>query len=183
MIIINKGLTNSIVLRMNENIIGSNPIFLFQLTCVQSNQVFLFTAEDQSTTSRYNNFIIDEIGGTGGSPALTASVPKIQLEFGGSYLYKVYQADSYDLQPTDIILDSGKALFINGEYQSFFFELGDYEELGVFSEWDEMFSFDIGDNNTFGIFDPEFIDYYGDFLQTETGDNLQTETGDNLIWI
>jgi hypothetical protein len=183
MIILNQGLTNSVVLRLNDNIVGNNPIFLFELTCVQSNQVFLFTAEDFSTTSRYNNFIIDEIGGTGDTPAPTASVPKIQLEFGGSYLYKVYEADSYDLIPTDIILDSGKALFINGEYQSFFFELGDDDEVGVFVEFDDFVLFDEGDADTLGIFDPEFMVSLGSFVLTETGDKLITETGDNLIWI
>ena len=121
MININQGATNSIVLRLVDNITITDPIFLFELTCVQSNQVYLFTAQDQSTTSRFNKFEIFEVGGTTYSVSLTQSIPQIELEYGGSYLYKVYQADTYDLEPTDVILDSGKAIFYNGEYQSFFF--------------------------------------------------------------
>lgn len=175
------GATNSFSLRLNDNLTIENPIFLFELTSVQSNEKFYFTAQDFSTTTRFNNFKVYEVSNTNIPIALTASIPQIQLEYGGSYLYKVYQTDNYSLTPTDVILDSGIALFKNGEYQDFFFELNeDFYKEYVFDEYETIEAFDFEDDAIYSVFDVEFQTNY---ILTEDGDPLQTEQGDNLIWI
>jgi hypothetical protein len=123
MITINQGLTNSVVLRFNDNVTVQNPIYLFELQSVQSLEKFYFTAQDFSTNTRFNQFYIYEISGVTASLALTASIPQILLEYGGFYNYKVYQKTDYGLTAStnDVILDYGKAVFYNGEYQNFFF--------------------------------------------------------------
>jgi hypothetical protein len=121
MINISVGATNSFSLRLNDNLTINNPIFLFELTSVQSNEKFYFTAQDLSTTTRFNSFKVYEVSNTSIPIALTASIPKIKLGYGGSYLYKVYQTTNYSLNPTDVVLDSGIAIFKNDEYEDFFF--------------------------------------------------------------
>lgn len=121
MITITSGATNSIVLRLNDNVTIQSPIYLFEMTSVQSKEKFYFTAQDISNTSRYNEFRIKEITGTTQSQSLTASTPNIKLSYGGIYNYIVYQATNYNLQPTSVILDYGKMLFVNGEYTTYAF--------------------------------------------------------------
>jgi hypothetical protein len=123
MITLNSGATNSVVLRLNDNVTISNPIFLFELESIQSREKFTFTAQDYSTNGRYNQFYIWEISGITASISLTASTPQILLEYGGFYNYKVIQKTNYGLtySDADTILDIGKAVFYNGEYQNFFF--------------------------------------------------------------
>lgn len=121
MITITAGATNSIVLRLNDNVTIQSPIYLFEMTSVQSKEKFYFTSQDISTTTRYNEFKIKEITGTTQSQSPTASIPSIKLSYGGIYNYMVYQATNYNLQPTSVILDYGKMLFVNGEYTTYAF--------------------------------------------------------------
>lgn len=121
MITITAGATNSFTLRLNDNVTIQNPIYLFEMQSVQSKQKFYFTAQDTSTTTRYNQFTIYESNSATQSLALTASTPIIRLSYGGIYNYRVYQTNSYDLQPTSVILDYGKMLFQNGEYTTYAF--------------------------------------------------------------
>jgi hypothetical protein len=121
MITINKGLTNSITIRANDNVTISNPQFLFEFTSVQSRETFLFIPIDLSTTTRYNKFQMYEISGTLDFESLTASTPKVQLTYGGFYNYKVYQVSNYSLSASSVVLDEGKMLYDNGEYDSFAF--------------------------------------------------------------
>lgn len=179
MINLNKGATNSIVLRLSDKVTIQNPIYLFELTSVQSNQVFYFTPQDQSITNRFNSFKVFEISGTDEDISLTASIPHIQLTYGGSYLYKVYQATNYSLQPTQVILDSGLAIFRNGEYDNFFFELGDDLEDEIFDLYDTILDFEYNDNEIFEIFDPEFYEMLRALI-TETGEWLMTEADEYI---
>jgi hypothetical protein len=117
MINIISGATNSVVLRLDE----TADIYLFEVRSIQSNEVFYFTAENISPTTRFFECKIYEVSGTGDFVALTASQPAIQLSYGGSYNYTVYATDNYNLEPTEKELDRGKLIFRNGEYQSFFF--------------------------------------------------------------
>lgn len=121
MITIKAGLTNSVTLRLNDNVTITNPIFLFELESVQSRQKFYFTAQDISTTTRYNQFVIREITGTTFSQSPTASTPNVKLSYGGFYNYKVYQTNNYTLATSSVILDYGKALYQNGEYEAYAF--------------------------------------------------------------
>lgn len=182
MIRINSGITNSIVLRFNDIKTITNPIYLFELTSVQSNQVYLFTATDISTNTRYNEFLVWEITGTTHSLAYTASTPRIELEYGGVYNYKVIQKAEYSLtySTLDMILDYGKALFYNGEYQDFFFEIGDDDTYEIFDESSAFSFFEEEDLNSVEIFDPEFgLDTA---LMTEMYEDIETEDGDILIY-
>ena len=121
MININKGMSNSVVLRFNDNKTISNPIYVFEFTCVQSNELTYFTALDLSTSIRYNEFNITEITGTTYSLALTASNPRIELTYGGFYNYRVFESSDYILGTHSVILDEGKLFYNKGDYQSFFF--------------------------------------------------------------
>jgi hypothetical protein len=121
MITIKSGTSSTIVLRLNDNVTIVQPIYLFELESVQSRELFYFTAQDKSTTSRFNQFDILEITGTSYSASPTASTPRIQLTYGGVYNYKVYQKDNYILATSSVILDYGKALYQNGEYINYAF--------------------------------------------------------------
>lgn len=141
MITITSGATNSIVLRLNDNKTINNPIYLFELTSVQSREKFYFTAYDYSQTTRFNEFKVFETTGTALPNSLTASTPYIRLSYGGSYLYKVYQKTNYTLNTNGgVLLDNGLLIFRNGEYQSFFFITND-ETIIPFDEWSEIWSF------------------------------------------
>ena len=193
MITINSGSTNSVTLRLNENIVGDTPIFLFEFECVQSGGITYCIPTDQSTSSKYNVFEIREISDTGLTQSLTASIPFIELEYGGYYNYRVYETDNYSLDPTDIILDYGKMVFINGEYNSFFFEISEDEFFNVFDEYEQESNFNdedkifkvfdnyeneasfFGYKNVFEVFDPEHVfrvlttEIYSQALKTEEG--------------
>jgi hypothetical protein len=122
MITINSGTVSTVSLRLNDNVVGDSPLFLFEFTSVQSNQVYKIIPQDVSPTERYNQFNLYEITGVSGqniSP--TASTPLFELEYGGVYNYKVYEVDDYSMDPTEIILDEGKMVYKNGEYLNFFF--------------------------------------------------------------
>jgi hypothetical protein len=164
MININIGTTNSITLRLNDNTTINNPIFLFELTSIQSNNRFYFTAQDLSTTKRFNTFQIYESGTNSVPVSLTASIPTIKLDYGGSYLYKVYQTDNYNLIPTNRILDTGIAIFKSG------------------NEYETKDTFDFEDDAIWSIFDPEFEVISISYILTEQGDFLLTEQGDNLVF-
>jgi hypothetical protein len=176
MININAGATNSVVLRLDE----LADIYLFEVRSIQSNEVFYFTAANISPTTRFFECKIYETSGTGDIIALTASTPSIKLTYGGSYNYTLYGTNNFDLQPTENILDKGKLVFRNGEYQSFFFEIDDELISGVFEEYsEEVVNFNFGDDISYAIFDPEFDTF---FLLTEEGDILMTEQNENIIW-
>jgi hypothetical protein len=146
---------------------------------IQSNEVFYFTAANISPTTRFFECKIYETSGTGDIIALTASIPSIQLTYGGSYNYTLYGTNNFDLQPTENILDKGKLVFRNGEYQSFFFEIDDELISGVFEEYSEVVDFDFEDNISYAIFDPETETF---FLLTEDNEVLRTEDNENIIW-
>jgi len=175
MININAGATNSVVLRLDE----LADIYLFEVRSIQSNEVFYFTAANISPTTRFFECKIYETSGTGDIIALTASTPSIQLTYGGSYNYTLYGTNNFDLQPTENILDKGKLVFRNGEYQSFFFEIDDELISGVFEEYSEVVDFDFEDNISYAIFDPETETF---FLLTEDNEVLRTEDNENIIW-
>lgn len=118
MININAGLTNSVVLRLDK----TASIYLFKVVSIQSNETFFFTADNISPSTRFFECKIYEVSGTTQSVALTASVPQIELSYGGSYHYTLYGSDNYDLEPTDDILDVGKLTFKNIEWDSYFGE-------------------------------------------------------------
>ena len=129
MININAGATNSVVLRLDE----FSDIYLFEVKSIQSNEVFYFTAANISPTTRFFEFKIYEVSGTGDIVALTASIPRIKLSYGGSYNYTLYGTDNFDLQPTENILDEGKLEFrkFNG-FDIPTFDFGDDDNIPVF---------------------------------------------------
>ena len=120
MININSGATNSVVLRLDD----TADIYLFEVMSIQSNEVFYFTAADISPSNRFFECKVYEVSGTNDLVALTASIPRIKLSYGGSYNYTLYGTDNYDLEPTENILDKGKLFYKNIEWQDFF---GNYE--------------------------------------------------------
>jgi len=183
MIIINAGTVSNITLRLNDMTIGATPSFLFEFTSVQSNISTLFTAEDISPTDRYNKFSIYEITGTFEGLNPTASTPRILLDYGGVYNYTVYEVANSDiLTPSDVILDEGKMIFKNGEYSNFFFDINDEDSQYIFDEYTALYNFDIDDDNTVAIFDPEFFVRESGYILTEDGEIIMTETTDNLIY-
>lgn len=121
MIKIIKGQTNSVTLRLNDNVTITNPIYVFEFTCVQSRELFYCTPLNISTTTRYDQFNIYEITGTVESVSLTASTPKVALSYGGFYNYKIYQSSDYVLGTHSVVLDEGKMVYDSGELGSFFF--------------------------------------------------------------
>lgn len=130
MININSGATNSVVLRLDS----ISPIYLFKLTSVQSNETFFFTADNISPSTKFFECRIYEVSGTTQSVALTASMPLIQLSYGGSYNYTLYGTDNYDLEPTNDILDTGKLTFNKPRVGLSAFDLDDNEVYGAFDE-------------------------------------------------
>lgn len=116
MINIISGMTNSVVLRLNE----TAPIYLFEFKSVQSGEVFYFTAENISPSSRFFECRILEITDTGLPVALTASTPQIKLTYGGSYNYTLWEANDYSLTPGGNILDKGKMLYKNDVWRDYF---------------------------------------------------------------
>ncbi len=122
MININSGATNSVSLRLQDKVVSETPIYLFEVKSIQSNEVIYFTAEDQSISNRFNLFRISEISGTTQSIALTQSIPKIRLKYGGSYNYTIYETENYNLEPTANILDWGKLIYKNSEWEDYFID-------------------------------------------------------------
>ena len=197
MITINSGATNSITLRLSDNVVGDTPIYLFEFESVQSGETFYCTPANTSTTTKYNTFLIREITDTGLTASLTASMPLIELDYGGYFNYRIYEASDYSMATTSNILDYGKMLFINGEYQSFFFDVN--YEYGVFDEYDERYIFIADEPITrkvfdeydtystltyeesilYAVFDEEFI--YR-ILTTEADEDLNTEEGYTILW-
>lgn len=123
MITFKEGELNRFIIRANDNIVGTGSVFMFELESIQSKEKFYFTPQNTSTTSRYMEFQVQEITGTTFSFAPTASIPQIYLTYGGQYNYRLFQQTDYSLTPDNYkdVIDFGKAMFYNGEYQDFFF--------------------------------------------------------------
>jgi hypothetical protein len=172
MIIIRKDELNTFDLRLNDNVTINNPKFLFEFECVQSNEKFYVSPDDSSPSSRYNRF---QIYSTTGSP--TGSTPAILFNYGGQYLYTVYQMSDYGLTPSNVILDSGKAMFYNGEYDEFFFFGLDDTIDYVFDDYVNNYSFESESIINY-VFDPEFIRR----LLTQDYEPVLTEDNINLLY-
>jgi hypothetical protein len=143
MINLKSGMTSSIALRFDK----ASDIYLFELKSIQERETYLFTAENLSPTDRFFEFKIFEVSGTIEEIALTASIPKIKLNWQGSYNYKIYGVEDYNLEVNDNILDIGKLIFKkNINYN--------------------LIPFDVGDDDIFGIFGPEEDDVREWILKT-----------------
>jgi hypothetical protein len=123
MITIKEGQLNQFMIRSNDNISATGSLFLFEFESIQSREKFYFIPQNLSTNNRYMEFNVQEITGTTFSYSPTASTSRIFLTYGGQYNYKLYQHQDYSLtaSTTDPVIDYGKGLFLNGEYQDFFF--------------------------------------------------------------
>lgn len=123
MITIKEGELNRFMIRANDNIVGTGSNYLFEFECVQSREKFYFIPQNISNNNRYMDFQVQEITGTTYSLAPTASTSQIYLTYGGQYKYRVFQQVDYSLTPDNYktVIDYGKAIFYNGEYQDFFF--------------------------------------------------------------
>ncbi len=182
MITINQGMTNSVVLRFSDNLTIANPIYVFEFQSLQSKELTYFTATDESLTSRYNQFTIYEIGGTTQSLALTASIPQIQLTYGGYYNYRVFESNNYVLGTHSVVLDEGKMLFQNGEYETFFFDLNESSIWAVFDDFGTApVAFVDGDINLTKVFDPEFVSITK-YIITHNNEIITTQDGYHLTY-
>lgn len=109
MIIINKGSANTVVLTLTEKVSIANPNFLFEFYNEEEKESQYFIAEDLSTETRYNKFIItetttpDELEG------------EVTLTLPGLWSYFVReQASSTNLDPdlSGAIVERGKVRVI-----------------------------------------------------------------------
>jgi len=118
MINIVAGTVSSVILRPS----AVADAYLLELQSVQSKEVFQMWPMNFSPSARFFEAKIYEISGTPQTPVPTDPIPKIQLEYSGSYLYTLYGVTASGVTQSNTILDSGKALFKNNEWENYFGE-------------------------------------------------------------
>jgi hypothetical protein len=114
MLLINQGVTNSLILTLTENVTIDSPFYLFEFTNDVTMLSQYFVLEDISIhPERYNEFLIDEMtvvivggGGRGEGGAIGGGVGAgIFLSPAGQFTYRVFQ--QYDPRNTDPNLTEG----------------------------------------------------------------------------
>ena len=105
MITIIQAQVNKIVFTLTEKVTITNPFFLLELLCDETNiKYFVVLGVDSSNDKgRYNAFLLTEKSSP--NPLLS----EIELKQRGFYHYIVYQQATDTLTPTGDILEVGKA--------------------------------------------------------------------------
>jgi hypothetical protein len=124
MILLNKGLANTVVLTLTEKCTLASPKFLFKLTNDFTNSAVYFIAQDTSTNpSRYNQFVITE---TEDPATIDLLHGVVTLAPSGGWSYKVYeQTSTTNLDPLNAtgLVEQGKVKVAGPEETIYAYEI------------------------------------------------------------
>lgn len=113
------GLTNSVVLTLNERTTITNPLYLFEFVNDQTKKSLLFTSNDLSNNKqRYNLFNIVPVSSTSSENLLNGEV---YMSNYGFYTYNIYETATYSLPLTTTgldIVEIGRIIYIPNGTQS-----------------------------------------------------------------
>jgi hypothetical protein len=114
-----QGLTNSVVMTLNERTTINSPLYLFQFINDQTKKQIIFTSNDLSNNKqRYNLFEIVPVSSTSSENLLNGEV---YMSNYGFYSYNIYETATYSL-PLNIngldLVEQGRVTYIPNGTQS-----------------------------------------------------------------
>ena len=120
MLLVKKGQTNNLTVTCSQNKTGDSPVYyLFSFEHTVSKQKVRFYATSLLSNDRYDEFIFEEVTGTGTTPDPINGL--VEFAEPGQYYYGIYEMANQTLNPSTarVKLEEGRALVydvVNPEY-------------------------------------------------------------------